>query len=332
MNLPRAVRIQPGAAESPLTEAQARFNALATDVAQWRTAVAEWQDRLDRFDTAVGPLRRELQDAWREWVLALDAASLQPALSRAEREQLGDAAREAAQALLEADGNDAALAAVLQRHEAAPAPAPADVDTDTPPDAASATDWEARAEAAAAQREQRAASRRAEKLRQRQSHAAREVSQSVRDVYRKLASALHPDREPDAQQRERKTALMQRANQAYEAGNLLALLELQVAAEEVEMAHLASLDERRLRHYITVLQEQLDSLQAETRRLEATFRAAAGAAPGSGLQARKADRLITAEGQRLREDLRLLRGQARLLGDVEATKEWLRQQRKGGFG
>ena len=44
---------------------------------------------------------------------------------------------------------------------------------------------------------------------------ADETSLSIREVYRKLVSALHPDREPDPQERARKTALMQRVNQAY---------------------------------------------------------------------------------------------------------------------
>jgi hypothetical protein len=42
-----------------------------------------------------------------------------------------------------------------------------------------------------------------------------------------LASALHPDRQTDAQQREVKTGLMQQANQAYARSDLLALLALQ---------------------------------------------------------------------------------------------------------
>lgn len=40
----------------------------------------------------------------------------------------------------------------------------------------------------------------------------KQMSQSIREVYRKLASALHPDREPDPVERQRKTELMQRAN------------------------------------------------------------------------------------------------------------------------
>jgi hypothetical protein len=146
-------------------------------------------------------------------------------------------------------------------------------------------------------------------------------------VYRRLASALHPDREPDAQQRARKTALMQQANQAYAEANLLALLELQLQAEQLETARAAAADGRRLQHYVTVLQEQLADLQSETRRLEAAFRASAGIAPGSGLQPRKADRAISSEVQRLRGELLLLRRQIRSL-DVEAVKRWLREQRK----
>ncbi len=40
-----------------------------------------------------------------------------------------------------------------------------------------------------------------------------QTSQSIRELYRKLVSALHLDREPDPQERERKTLLMQRINQ-----------------------------------------------------------------------------------------------------------------------
>ncbi len=49
---------------------------------------------------------------------------------------------------------------------------------------------------------------------QRREAEAQQATQSVREVYRKLASALHPDRETDERQREAKTALMQRVNQA----------------------------------------------------------------------------------------------------------------------
>lgn len=48
-----------------------------------------------------------------------------------------------------------------------------------------------------------------------------QLSLSIRELYRKLASALHLDRESDLQERKWKTALMQRANHAYSKNNLL---------------------------------------------------------------------------------------------------------------
>ncbi len=105
----------------------------------------------------------------------------------------------------------------------------------------------AKAEAAQAQREQ----------------AAKEVSQSLREVYRKLVSALHPDREPDSEARQRKTLMMQRVNQAYDANDLLTLLGLQLEIEQIDAAHLSSVSPERLAHYNQILREQLADLESE---------------------------------------------------------------------
>lgn len=114
-------------------------------------------------------------------------------------------------------------------------------------------------------------SRKAEAAQAKQEQAAKEVSQSVRDVYRKLASALHPDRETDAAARQRKTEQMQRVNQAYESGDLLGLLNLQLEIEQIDAAHLASLSAQRLAHYNQVLREQLSELKAEIKTVIAPF-------------------------------------------------------------
>lgn len=325
------LQIQPHGADPVLAQHQTRFNSLVRDVTLWRAALGEWKARIARYRQAVGPVHGELHAAWRQWVLALDQASLQPQFTRAERAQLEELLRDAARALLDA-GDDAAIAALLSRHEDdLPSVQSKQEDAGAPDEELLeelAPDWERQAARAAEQREERAARRRAAAALKRRTQATQEVSQSVRDVYRRLASTLHPDRERDAQQRERKTALMQQANQAYAEGNLLALLELQLQAEQVDAGHLAVADQRRLQHYAAVLQEQLEELQSETRRLEAEFRSATGLAPGAGLQPRKADRLISSEVQRLRHEMQLLRRQIKLLLDVEATKLWLREQRK----
>jgi hypothetical protein len=325
------LQIQPHSADPALARHQTRFNSLVRDVTLWRAALSEWKARIGRYRQAVEPIHGELHAAWRQWVFALDQASLQPEFTRAEKSQLEEQLRDAARALLDVGGDDG-IAAVLGRHEqelpsvqsrqeGADAP-----DEELPEDLA--PDWERQAARAADQREERAARRREAAALKRRSQATQEVSQPVRDVYRRLASALHPDRERDAQQRERKTALMQQANEAYTEGNLLALLELQLQAEQVDAGHWAVADQRRLQHYAAVLQEQLAELQAQTRRLEAEFRSATGLAPGCGLQPRRADRLISSEAQSLRHELQLVRRQIKLLLDVQATKLWLREQRK----
>lgn len=326
------LQIQPDAADPALAQQQAHFNTLVQEVARWRAALAQWKERVTRYRQATEPVRRELHSAWRQWVFALDHASLQPGLSRAEREQLIRMLHEAAKALMALE-DDTEIAAVLGRHEQGPSsvqPSPEDAG-DAPGESVVedlAQDWEQQAARAAARREERAARRRAATVSKRRTQAAQEVTQSLRDVYRRLASALHPDREPNEQQRKRKTAFMQQANQAYAAGNLLALLELQLEAEQIDAVHAAAADLRRLQHYVTVLQEQLADLQSETRRLEAEFRAAAGVAPGAGLQSRKADRIVSSDVQRLRGEVLLMRRQTKLLLDVDAMKRWLREERK----
>jgi len=103
--------------------------------------------------------------------------------------------------------------------------------------------------------------------------AAREAAiLSVREVYRKLASALHPDRETDPAERERKTALMQRANHAYARNDLLELLALQIETEQIDAGTLASMPEARLAHYNHVLQEQTEVLASQIEERIAVYR------------------------------------------------------------
>lgn len=89
------------------------------------------------------------------------------------------------------------------------------------------------------------------------------ISQSIREAYRKLSSSLHPDREQDPAERERKTAIMQRVNAAYAKKDLLKLLELQLEAEQIDPAYINSIAEDRLKYINKLLQEQLGELEQE---------------------------------------------------------------------
>ena len=138
--------------------------------------------------------------------------------------------------------------------------------------------------ARAAQRLQQEAAQRAEKratrpksaktiaAEEKRAEAEKAVSQSVREIYRKLASALHPDRASSELSPEEKTALMQRVNRAYDSGNLLELLNIQLEIEQIDADHLANLSAARVTHYIRVLRDQLDELKMEIEMLTAPYR------------------------------------------------------------
>ena len=87
------------------------------------------------------------------------------------------------------------------------------------------------------------------------------ASKSIQEVYRKLVAVLHPDREPDEQERQRKTELMQKVNNAYDKKDLLKLLELQLEIEQIDLAHLGAIADTRLKHFNKILKEQLSELE-----------------------------------------------------------------------
>jgi hypothetical protein len=99
-----------------------------------------------------------------------------------------------------------------------------------------------------------------------------QVGKALQEVYRKLAMALHPDREPDPEERARKTLLMQEINVAYEAKDLLQLLELQLRFEQLDEAQISTLAEDRLERYNRLLAEQVAQLKEELAGIEAPWR------------------------------------------------------------
>lgn len=116
---------------------------------------------------------------------------------------------------------------------------------------------------AEAQQERRAARKKPSAAQARREREEQEASQSLREVYRKLAAAIHPDRADDEADRERRHALMQRANQANDRKDLLALLALQLEIEQVDPSAMASLTAARARQYSRLLSDQLREIEAE---------------------------------------------------------------------
>lgn len=101
-------------------------------------------------------------------------------------------------------------------------------------------------------------------------------TRSVREVFRKLVSELHPDREIDSTERARKTVLMQTVNKAYKSGDLFTLLEMQRGLDHTGPEAYAELPEERFRHYNHVLETQSLRLRDELFALVSPFEIAIG--------------------------------------------------------
>jgi hypothetical protein len=355
MSRVNALQIATGGAGPVLTPQQKRFNTLIRQIEQARQTLAAWHENIRAYRQAhaqlLVPQQMALMAARREWVFALDVLLGRSGWTKAERGTLRDLVCDTAGELLHASEDDVALKALFAKH--------AEVDFDTErqemvramknmTEAVTGLDLgddegidtdadlfermqqglQERAAAEQAKRGAKAAPRRKGAAQQRREAEAQQATQSVREIFRKLASALHPDRETDEQQREVKTALMQKVNQAYAGDDLLTLLELQLQIEQIDAGHIANASTQRLKHYNKVLSEQLAELRAELERVEMGFRIDFGLEAGWGMNPRKLGQLLEQNSRELRAELSQQQHDMRMLADVAATKRWLKRQRQ----
>jgi hypothetical protein len=356
MSHKHALQVSSATAGPVLTPAQKRFNTLVRQIQQARGKLTSWGEASGPYRQShaeiVVPLQSELTALRRQWVLALDALLSERRWTKAERETMRDIVCSEAGDLLMVSADDEPLKAVFATH------AGVDFETerqqmvlamkdlteamtglDLGDDEGLDTDddlmhrlregMQEQASAAQAQRDAHAARRRKTPAQQQRREAeAQQATQSVREIYRKLASALHPDRETDAQQREAKTELMQRVNQAYEANDLLALLELQLQIEQIDESHIANASAERLKHYNRVLSEQLANLKAEIDRVEMDFCMEFGVEPGLKLDPQKLGRVLEQCSREVLAELADLRRDMSATSDVAVMKRWLKRHRE----
>ena len=317
----------------------AEFNRLTDAIAAQRATLQRWQQAREDFHqqqaTALAPLLASLREIDLDLLRFLDHAAHAADLGRTDLQILHALVRGLA-AGLRRQGETAELKDIEGRHQQheepepdEPAVAPAAA-VEAPPDEDWTAQWE-RMEAAQAdaaqQRERQRAQHKAASRRQRMAATPQpeDASQTIRTVYRKLASALHPDREPDAGQRARKTALMARVNVAYEARHLLDLLQLEI--EQIDTRSIAAMGEDALRRYNLVLAEQLDELRQETADTERGFRRQLGLGHGAEPTPARITRAIREQVRSLQQDIAYGQMERRELEDPRVFKQWLRMQR-----
>ena len=153
-----------------------------------------------------------------------------------------------------------------------------------------------------------------------------DAKSAIRTVFRQLASALHPDREPDEQERLRNTALMSEVNAAYEKNELSTLLRLQMQVTQVNPQNATRMADAQLiamasllKEQVAALEDDLDALQSRlSRELCVPVRADVDEAEMTqALQRIQADQRHNADS--LAADLRRIQNDAEL-------KRWLKEQ------
>ena len=344
-----------------------RFKTLLEKTDKARLRLQQWQDQLPLFAQSwrdrVAPETQRLAQQRQAWALEMEQLLLGRKWSKADAQTLQRALVEQCESLLQDDEDNAELRALFNRHS--------EVDYDSKDqenlaemkhmleqmsgmdlgdDAPESADdllqraHEQMAQQAAAEREARAAAQggrepprarkpsKAQAAAQAQAEAdAQHASKTVREVFRKLAAALHPDRiaaDASAEQRARSTDLMQQANAAYAADDLLALLTLQLQIEQVNTAEAAQMAATQVRHFNKVLAEQLRELEAEIDGRQEAFELSYGL-----MASRRMDPLqlgtIIKEAVRDVEDaqLQLAAERRTLTGEAAGAKRFLKHLR-----
>lgn len=352
-----AVRIVSSNSQSSLSKAQKRFNSLIKKLDQQKKQLHEWTEATPEIQRLAAseydPLYADYRAQEIRRLRVLDQALANPLFKKRDKEKLRHILCAIAADLIVGDENDGELKELYNRHSGS------DIEEEMRENDAQAeqlmksmmgeilgmdlsqhdistpeqlTDFiEEQVKAADAEREARRANRkktkRQEAIEAKRAEEETRIKQSIQEIYRKLAARLHPDREPDPAERERKTELMKQANQAYEKKDLLRLLELQLQAEHIDQSHIDQLSEDRLKSYNQILKEQSDELQKEISEIEFAWRMQLNLAPFETVTPKGLVGRLRGDIRQLRHQIADLKDQLVALGDPQILKAWLKGYR-----
>lgn len=357
----KVVAVVSGRGQPKLSKGQQAFNKLIEQIEKKRTQLADWEAAVLRYQKKYTgellPLADDLMDRQVRMVHCLDRASVQKGLSKTERGAIAGLIVDLADQLL-ANRDDAELKAIYNKHshsdydqeEAADIKRMKsmmedvlgvdlgdDLDMSSGEDLLKRLQAQMQEEWAQENTKRQAWGERRPKRKKTAKQLAKEAQQqaeeqqislSIREVYRKLASALHPDRETDTRERERKTALMQRVNEAYEKRNLLQLLKLQLELEHIDQNTVNNISEDRLKHYNKILKEQLTELEQEIFHVEDGFVMQFGIDPFKKVSPRTIMRHLAGEIAEIQHTICDIEKDMLEFEDIKKLKAWLKKMRR----
>ena len=186
-------------------------------------------------------------------------------------------------------------------------------------------------EAAEEERQQVAAERRAKKpkterqqaLEAKREEETRNITKSVRTLYMDLVKAFHPDRELDEAEKARKTEIMQRVTQAYEASDLLALLRLQLEFDRIDQDHLETLADDQLRYYNKILKDQAQDLEGELYAIQERMGRMSGS-PFGVYSTMQVEYKFNSDVRQLKKSIKDMKSDIGMFSDLSVLKLWLK--------
>lgn len=276
--------------DTPLSKEQKQFNRLNLQIAKEREQLLSWQNKISEFKIIYAneftPLEGQYDKLRIQIVYLLDEAYDNKVFTKNERKKMLYIIEELAQELAVDDekvksiynkrGNndfdeeqatineiavDHIRAAIYEHFDMNLD----DVETDDPEDFIRefAKQMQEKIETEETKKSNRKKSDKTLEKEAKMIRQEQEISQSIKEIYRQLVKTLHPDREPDVVERERKTTLMQKINIAYNKNDLLTLLQMQLEVEQIDQFSINSTSLEKIKHYNAVLKRQLQELKQE---------------------------------------------------------------------
>jgi hypothetical protein len=357
----KVVHIKTAPTQAPLSPAQKQFNNLIKKIDTQKKLLAEWQETFSRCQqdamTKLEPLKKTLQEQQLAMLKLLDQQFTSHKFTANQQDKLSHLITETCEELLQTDGSDQ-LKTLYNKYSGG------DYDTEAQEEQDMAADFlkqmmerelgikiedgefdpnepeasaerlftkfkqqQEQAEAASAARPQRKKTAKQLAQEAKDAEEAANVSKSIQAVYRQLTSALHPDREQDPVERERKTELMQQVTVAYGNKDLLKLLELQLAVEQIDQTKLNNIAADRLKHYNKILNDQLRELQEEVFLKEDQIRMMLHLAPFETLSPKRLVMMVREDVRTMQDMITRIQRDLRTFQNVKNLKAWLKSYR-----
>ena len=353
LRFPALVLTPPAQTDNPLSPEQKTFKRLSQQIAKVRQQMSDWESAMaatrKRVLKDLLPLRDQHLQLRIQLLTQLDTISLTQKLGKADGETLSQVIARLTENLM-AESSDPQLQEIYDRHggpdaeeQAMFAEMKASMEDffNLNPEAAGTGEgssenpktWaEEETPQSQSQREshQRTRPKTARQKAQeaRQAEQAGQIHQSLQDIYRRLVSAVHPDREADPVIRAQKTVLMQRINQAYRENDLLQLLALQHELGLMDAQAIHKLGDAHLKKYNQALKEQLATLKRKIQELQQHLAGNIGMSPFGMHSPHALSRDLQETIQATRQAIIGLRQEMKQLSQPAYLKRWIKTARR----